>query len=70
MANVRLVSAGTGKSVDIPDTVTVEELRKLADISPDVSLAFNGSVVDDESGTELQDGDTVIASPKKVGHGS
>lgn len=68
-ATVRLVSAGSGKSIPVPDGTTVAELRELADVSPDVKLAFNGEIVDDESGTTLKDGDSVIASPKKVSHG-
>jgi len=66
---VRLVSAGSGKSIEVPNNITVAELRKIADISDDVSLAFNGSIVTDEESVELSDGDTVVQSPKKVSHG-
>ena len=68
-ATVRLVSAGTGRSVPVPDSLTVEELRNIAGISDDVKLNFNGSTVVDEGGTFLSPGDTVVATPEKVGHG-
>jgi hypothetical protein len=69
-AKVRLVSAGTGRQIDVPDSLTVAELRGIAGISDDVKLNFNGSTVTDEEGTELSDGDTIVATPEKVGHGS
>ncbi len=69
MASVRIVSAGTGKSVDVPDSLTVAELREIADISDDIKLAFNGSVVENEDDTCLCNGDVIVATPKKIGHG-
>jgi len=69
-AKVRLVSAGTGKSIDVPDNLTVADLRELAGVSDDVQLAFNGDIVANEDSVDLSDGDTVVAAPRKVGHGS
>lgn len=67
---VRLVSAGTGKSIELSDNMTVADLRSLAGLSDDVQLAFNGDIVHDEASQELSNGDTVAAVPSKVGHGS
>jgi hypothetical protein len=69
MATIRLSSAGTGKSIEAPDTLTVAELREIADVSDDIKLAFNGEIVQNEDEVYLQDGDTVIQAPKKISHG-
>lgn len=66
---VRLVSAGTGRSIEVPDTLTLAQLRELANISPDVNLSLNGSTVDNEDEYELNGGETIVATPSKVGHG-
>jgi sulfur carrier protein ThiS len=69
MATIRLSSAGTGKSIEVPDSLTVAELREIADVSDDVKLAFNGEVVHNENDVVLNDGDTVVQAPKKISHG-
>jgi poly(A) polymerase Pap1 len=68
-SSVRLVSAGTGKSVPVPGDLTVAELRELANLSDDVTLAFNGSTVTDEENTIVPTGSTVVEQPPKIGHG-
>lgn len=67
---VRLVSLGTGRSVDVPDGTTVGELREMANISPDLELRFNGErVTDENAGQTLRRGDTVTAAAPSVKHG-
>lgn len=66
---VRLVSAGTGRSVPVPGNISVEQLREIASISDDVKLNFNGSTVVDESNTYVRPDDVIVATPDKVGHG-
>ena len=69
MANVRIVSLGTGRSVDVPDGTTVEQLRELAGISNDLELRFNGERVEDPGAQRLRDGDVVSAAAPAVKHG-
>jgi hypothetical protein len=68
-ATIRLVSAGTGRSIPVSDGLTVAELRDIANLSPDISLFFNGDKVTDEDTVTLSDGDTLVSAPAKIGHG-
>jgi hypothetical protein len=70
-ASVRLVSAGTGKSIPLPGTITLDQLRDLAELSDDVTLAFNGETVPthQEGEITLNGGEQIVASPRKVSHG-
>jgi hypothetical protein len=68
-STVRLVSAGTGREIPVPDSLSIAELRSIANLSDDLKLNFNGSTVVDEENTTISAGDTVAVTPEKVGHG-
>jgi hypothetical protein len=69
-ATIKLVSLGSGREIEVPDNATVADVRKIAGVSDDLELRFNGETVSDEGSTRVSQGDTVSAAAPSVKHGA
>lgn len=67
MANVKVVSLGTNKELEIPEGCTVTQLLEIADLSPDLEVRINGSKVNGDA--PVPSGATAVATAPSVKHG-
>ena len=67
MPRVRLVSLGTGRELDVPEDTTVSEVARIADLSPDLELRFNGERA--RGSERVRQGDQISAVAPSVKHG-
>lgn len=71
MPTITLYSLGNQQELEVPEGCTVENAIALADLSPDIEVRLRGQSVpaDERGSTEVNDGDSLVASPPPAKHG-
>lgn len=71
MPTITLYSLGNQRELEVPEGCTVEKALELADLSPDIEVRVRGAAVsaDDRDSVEVNDGDSIVASPPSAKHG-